>query len=130
MKIKFNLPISIILGCIILGGFIFATQVIKQESIERQQQAELWQKQTELKTKTEQDKRDYITKKKQDCYDLETSERKKFNNVDGSFYKEEEDVCVVRYVNKNWREGDPIFGVWDETLKIFVGEKKYFTNEF
>ena len=47
------LPISIVLGCIILGGFFYAIQIQKQQSIERQQQAELNQKQVELKAEAD-----------------------------------------------------------------------------
>ena len=32
-------------------------------------------------------------------------ERKKFNNVDGSYYEEDIDICKVRYINKEWKEG-------------------------
>ena len=40
-KNKLVLPISILLGCIILGGFYYVNQLNKQKSIERQQQIEL-----------------------------------------------------------------------------------------
>ncbi|MSU44951.1 hypothetical protein EXS45_02115 [Candidatus Nomurabacteria bacterium] len=40
-KNKLILPVSILLGCIILGGFFYASQVSKQNSIEKQQQIEL-----------------------------------------------------------------------------------------
>ena len=40
-KHKLILPISILLGCIILGGFYYTSQVNKQQSIERQQQIKL-----------------------------------------------------------------------------------------
>ena len=40
-KNKLVLPIIILLGCIILGGFYYTTQVSKQRSIEKQQQIEL-----------------------------------------------------------------------------------------
>ena len=40
-KNKLILPISIILGTVILGGFYYASQVNKQNSIERQQQIEI-----------------------------------------------------------------------------------------
>lgn len=110
-NIKLTLPATILLGCIILGGFFYASQISKQKSIERQQQYE----------------------RKKDCYDLETSERKKFNNVDGSYYNEEKDVCVVRYINGEWREGDPnsceLFeNLFDEKSTCTI--ERYFTKEF
>lgn len=48
-KNKLILPISILLGCIILGGFYYASQLSKQQSIEKQQQID-------LQAKAEQDK--------------------------------------------------------------------------
>ena len=34
---KLSLPVTILIGCVILGGFYYVTQVSKQKSIERQQ---------------------------------------------------------------------------------------------
>ena len=69
-----------------------------------------------------------------ECYDIEQRERKNYNNVDGSFYDEENDVCQVRYENKKWKEGDPFFGGLVDTdgdgTKDTYKEGKYFTNEF
>lgn len=142
-KNKLVLAVSILLGCIILGGLIYATQVIKQRSIEKQQLIELRMKAAQDQVKAEQDKKEYVVKRKKDCYDLETSERKKWNNVDGSYYDEQNDVCVVRYVNEKWREGSPnscdsFSGLY--TFNPFLSDKKseiptctinhYFTNEF
>lgn len=41
---KLSLPATILIGCIILGGFYYASQVSKQKSIERQQWVELQDK--------------------------------------------------------------------------------------
>ncbi len=41
---KLVLPISIMLGCVILGGFYYATQINKQQSIEKQQKFEIEEK--------------------------------------------------------------------------------------
>ncbi len=105
-KNKLVLPISILLGCIILGGLFYATQVIKQKSIEKQQLIELRIKAAQDQAKTEQDKKEYIVKRKQDCYDLETSERKKWNNVKSSFYREKDDICVVEYTTDKYKGVD------------------------
>jgi hypothetical protein len=82
------LPTSILIGCVILGGAYYAVQLNKQVSIERQQQVDLQQKQEELKAKTdadqakaEQDKRDYIAKRKVECLAIYKTESDKFNNV-------------------------------------------------
>lgn len=45
---KLSLPATILVASLLLGAFYFATQVIKQNSIERQQQ-------TELQARTEAD---------------------------------------------------------------------------
>ncbi len=51
---KLSLPITILLGCLILGGFYFAAEINKQRSIERQQATELLAEEeaaeTELRT--------------------------------------------------------------------------------
>lgn len=52
-KQKLILPISIILGCIILGGFFYASQVSKQNSIERQQFNERLREKQEQESKLE-----------------------------------------------------------------------------
>jgi len=116
------------------------SQVNKQQSIEKQQQIDLRLKALELKAKVEagqakaeQDKKEYIVKRKQDCYDLETAERKKFGNVDGSNYNELDDVCIVRYVNKEWKEGDP--NSCNNSFECLFEEnceciERYFSKEF
>lgn len=38
---KIALPVSIVLGCLILGGFFYSAQLEKQKSIERQQMRQL-----------------------------------------------------------------------------------------
>lgn len=49
-----------------------------------------------LETK-EKEKREYIAKRRNDCYDIYERERKKWNNVEGIEYDEERDVCRVSY---------------------------------
>lgn len=95
---KILLPVSIVLGCFILGAFYFATQVMKQDSIERQQQL-----------KIEQDNKEYIGKRKGECYDIYEKERDKWNNVDSHYYNTKEDSCVVTYTREDWKEGEPLF---------------------
>jgi hypothetical protein len=132
-NIKLTLPATILLGCIILGSFIYASQVSKQRSIEKQQEIKMADDRRVETIKADQTKKEYVVKRKKDCYDFETSERKKFNNVDGSFYDEENDVCKVRYVNREWREGDPNSCKLFENLfdgKSTCTIEHYFTNEF
>lgn len=130
-KNKLVLPICIIVGSIVLGGFYYMSELNKQESIERQQQIELQAKKDEFEMKSEQDKKEYVVKRKSDCYEIENTERKKFNNVDGSYYDEENDVCNVRYVNPKWKEGAPgTCDLFEETIESSCTINHYFTNEF
>jgi|SRR3989344_1508578 len=80
-KNKLVLPISILLGCIVLGGFFYASQISKQNSIEKQQRID-------LQAKTGQKKRDYIAKRKTDCLAIYKTESAKWNNVQGWEYDE------------------------------------------
>lgn len=52
---KLAIPISILIGCIIIGNFIYATQQSNQSSIERQRYAELKLKEVELNAKQDAD---------------------------------------------------------------------------
>ena len=77
---KFSLPAVILIASIILGGFFYASQVNKQRSIERQ-----------LQVKIEQEKREYIAKRKMECYEIYEKERKQYNNVENFGYIEPSD---------------------------------------
>jgi hypothetical protein len=93
---KLTLPATIIIASIILGGFFYASQVNKQKSIEKQQGLEL-----------EQEHKEYVAKRRLECYDIEQRERENYNNVDDCWYNGIHDVCKVRYENEKWEEGNP-----------------------
>ena len=63
---KLILPTTILVASLILGGFFYASQVNKQRFIERQ----------------------YVTKRKMECYEMYLSEKKRFNNVEDYGYVE------------------------------------------
>ena len=90
---KFTLPLTILVASVILGGFIYATQVIKQKSIEKQQGITLQENQQ----KAEQTQKEYIAKRKTDCLDIYKVEGDKWNNVLGWRYSETDDQCLIRY---------------------------------
>ncbi len=96
-KHKLILPISILIGCIVLGGFIYASQVIKQQSIEKQQSIKL----EDDKQQQDIDNARADLKLKQDeCKALQAGVMEKWNNVmgvtyDNGFWKE----CVVTYTD-------------------------------
>ncbi len=78
---KLALPATIIIASLILGGFIFATQIIKQQSTERQQQVKLQEDRRVEEAKAEQRHKEYIAKRKLECYNIYEKERKQYNNV-------------------------------------------------
>ena len=83
---KLSLPITIIIASIILGSFLYAIQINKQRSIERQQ---------EIKNVL-----DELKLKQDECEALSSGLTKKWNNIIGATYdnniwKE----CVVTYID-------------------------------
>jgi hypothetical protein len=100
-KKKLILPISIIIGCLILGGFIYASQVNKQNSIERQQWLELQANKEVEKTRSELEQKKYIADRKQDCLNIYKTESDKWNNAKGWRYNETSDDCLIRYKDPN-----------------------------
>jgi len=96
-KSKFVLPITILVASIILGGFSYASQVNKQNSIERQQAAKLQEdrRQQEIKNSI-----DELKLKQDECSTLSTGVMKKWNNVMGVTYDSELwEECVVTYTD-------------------------------
>jgi len=94
---KLSLPATILIASIILGGFFYASQVNKQKSIERQQEIKLQEDRRIEEAKTEQAKKEYVVKRKKDCYDIYLQEKKNWNNVKDFSYSEVRDICIVKY---------------------------------
>jgi len=145
LKSKLILPISILSASIILGGFLYASQVNKQRSIERQQRIKLVaekqeaeikaeQENKEVETKAEQENKEYIAKRKGECYKLYEKESEKWNNEDSYSYNEIKDVCTITYKNKDWKEGEDLFASWvdkdGDGVKETYKEGKYFTKDY
>lgn len=83
---KLILPATILIASLILGGFFYASQVNKQRSIEKQDKA-----------KAEQEKKEYVAKRKNECYSIYEKERDEWSNVKGIKYSEVRDICIVKY---------------------------------
>lgn len=140
MKVNFDKLIkgALIFSLLLVAFSVFYHYVIflpqKEETRLEQQRQEQLAKEEKERQALEQKHKEYIAKRKLECYDIEQRERKNYNNVDGSFYDEENDVCKVRYENKKWKEGDPFFSGLVDTdgdgIKDTYQEGKYFTNEF
>jgi hypothetical protein len=87
---KLSLQSTIIVGCLILGGFYYASQTSKQKSIEKQEQI----KQDLASTKQE------LTDKQNECEALSSGVKKKWYNVMGVTYdKDFWQECVVTYTD-------------------------------
>ena len=86
---KLALPMTILLGCIILGGFIYVSQINKQKSIERQQQIDIQakenQQQIDLQAKIEADQQTetnkVLAKYREECVALEEKNSKVFQTT-------------------------------------------------
>ena len=94
---KLYLPATIIVASLILGGFFYASQVNKQQSIERQQDIKLQEDRQQQDFKNTLDQ---LKLKQDECETLSTGVKKKWNNVvgvkyDDDFWKE----CVVIYTD-------------------------------
>lgn len=112
-KNKLILPITILLGCIILGGAFYAVQASKQKSIEKQQTLKMEEDRRIADAKAEEDKKaaeakaeldqkEFDAKRKSDCLAIYKTESDKWNNVRGWRYDDSEDTCYIRY-----KEGSP-----------------------
>lgn len=94
---KLILPITILIASIILGGFYYASQANKQESIERQQALKLQEERRVEEVRTEQATKEYLAKRETNCLDIYKTESDKWNNVQGWRYHENDDACFIRY---------------------------------
>ena len=139
---KLYLPATIIVASLILGGFFYASQVNKQQSIERQQEIKLQEDRRAEEVKAEQEHKEYVAKRKGDCYEVYEKERDKWNNVESNFYNEEKDVCEISYENDKYNEAiceekwKATYDYKNNTeyklnIKRIITEcNKYFTNDF
>ncbi len=101
---KIILPISILLGCIILGGFYYAGELNKQDSIERQQKIELQAKTDADSLKMKKDKADEDFNNNLKCQNLLSELQRRWNNVEGIYYNDIRNTCMVKYLDKGKHE--------------------------
>ena len=94
---KLTLPVTILIASLIVGGFLYAAQVNKQRSIERQQEIEIQEARRVNDEKAELARKEYVAKRKNECYDIYLQEKKSWNNVKDFSYSEVRDICVVKY---------------------------------
>jgi len=104
---KLTLPATIIIASLILGGFFYASQVNKQQSIESQQEIKLQEDRQKEEARAEQEYKEYVAKRKMECYELFTNEKKRVNNAENYGYVENynldgtpdhrDDTCEIIY---------------------------------
>ena len=113
-------PISILAGCIILGGFYYASETNKQKSIERQQQVELQAKaeankaqQAADQTKADQAAADDEFSNNLKCQSLLRDLKIRWNNVVGIYYSALQNTCIVKYTQYGTTMESPIGDMQD-----------------
>jgi len=106
---KLSLPATILIASVIVGSLIYASQMSKQDSIERQQRAK-------LDLQKEQESREYIAKRKLDCLAIYETESEKWSNVTG-----------WKYYGMPYMDG--FTGDWCE-IKYKNDKGEYFTKNF
>lgn len=104
MNDKLTIPVSIVLGCIVLAVSFYFVQIDKRASIEKQKEAEntiLKQKQVLFEQQQEKDNALSELKIKQaECESLSSGVKDKWNNVMGVTYDNDfYEACVVTYTD-------------------------------
>lgn len=123
---KLILPASILIGSIVLGGFLYASETNKQNSIERQQAIKLEEDARVESARAAQAEREFIAKRKTDCLDIYKTEGSKWNNVRGWRYSEDDDQCFITYKEstpKSAAECDKLYAIdpslTDSSLRMY-----------
>lgn len=93
--------ISLILGASILG-YGYMDYSYKKEALKQKQEQDA----KALTLKQEQDKKEYTAKRSNECYAIYEKERKQYNNVEGQFYDDVTDKCIVRYTTDEYKGVD------------------------
>ena len=124
MENKLNIPAAIVLSAVILGGFVYASQINKQNSIERQQLIELQAnerqqladlnaKQDAEQIKSDKDSADALFNNNLKCQTLLKDLNQRWNNVVGIYYSEWQNTCIVKYTLKGETQEAPIESMED-----------------
>ena len=94
---KLTLPATILIASIILGGFFYASQVNKQQSIELQQEIKL---QEDRRQQEVENTLGGLKLKQDECKSLSAGVMKKWSNVMGVTYDNDVwEECVVTYAD-------------------------------
>lgn len=107
-KSKVLLPISILLGSIILWWFFYVVQLNKQQSIEKQQELKLQMDNRDLEIREKKEKEETRFNNNLKCQTLLKDLRQRWNNVVGIYYSDVQNTCIVKYTEKWITQEAPI----------------------
>lgn len=116
---KIIFPASIVVSMIVLAVGFYAVQNNKQQSIERQQILKLQEERMTERIRAEQEKKEFIAKRKTDCLDIYKTEINKWNNTQGWRYDEDSDLCYIIYKEKSPKSDVQCEKEYDDSKKIF-----------
>jgi hypothetical protein len=114
---KLIVPVAIVIGSLIIGGFYYATQINRQVSIERQQRLEFEEAKIKQLAEDEIKQKEYLAQRKSDCLDIYNTEGAKWENVTGWRFDESNEGCYIRYkenIPKSNAECDEFFNTEGE----------------
>lgn len=94
---KLSLPATILIASVVIGGLYYASEANKQSSIERQQQAELQEKNRVASEQSIQKDREFDANQKEACLAIYKQESSKWNNANEWRYNEVDDECYIQY---------------------------------
>lgn len=130
---KIAIPISIVIGAIILGAFYYAVESNKQESIEKQQQIKIEAEEKERVAADEQKQKEYAAKQRSECLDIYKTEQDQWSNVRGWDYNEYKDTCYVTYSEQVPKTKDQCIENWslkDGEEPSMLGDNSVFYREY
>ncbi len=108
-----SLPATILIASIVLGGFVYASQVNKQKSIERQLEIKLLDDKRAEEAKAEQDKEADLFSNNLRCQALLKDLKQRWNNVVGIYYSDYQNTCIVKYTKQGVTEESAIEDMQD-----------------
>lgn len=103
MKIDFDkLTKGVLVFSLLLVAFSFFYYYViflpqKEETRLEQQRQEQLAKEEQERQALEQEHKEYVAKRKGECYDIYLQEKENWNNVKDFSYSEVRDVCLVKY---------------------------------
>jgi len=61
------------------------------------------EKKVKEKLQNDQKEREFVAKRKNECYEIYEKERKQWNNTAGNYYDKDTDECIIRYTTEQYK---------------------------